>query len=125
MIFTKILAPALLGACLLGAGDVLGAQRVIIGTQLEPPVLDPTANPAAAISEILYGNVYEGLVQFGADGSPRPKLAVSWEIADDGLSYVFHLKNGVRFHVLERQRLTRMRYPDTEPQAPDKEVTAA
>ena len=46
---------------------------MIIGTQLEPPVLDPTANPAAAISEMLYGNVYEGLVQFAADGSVLPR----------------------------------------------------
>ena len=43
--------------------------------QLEPPVLDPTANPAAAISEVLYGNVFEGLVQFAADGSVLPRLA--------------------------------------------------
>ncbi len=71
---------------------------MIIGTQLEPPVLDPTANPAAAISEMLYGNVYEGLVQFAADGSVLPGLALSWEVASDGLSYVFHLKGGVRFH---------------------------
>ena len=71
---------------------------MIIGTQLEPPVLDPTANPAAAISEVLYGNVYEGLVQFAADGSVLPKLALSWEVSPDGLTYVFHLKNGVRFH---------------------------
>ena len=71
---------------------------MIIGTQLEPPVLDPTANPAAAISEMLYGNLYEGLVQFAADGGVRPMLASSWDISDDGLSYVFHLKNGVRFH---------------------------
>jgi ABC-type dipeptide/oligopeptide/nickel transport system permease component/ABC-type transport system substrate-binding protein len=95
---TKILAPAILGACLLGAGAAFGAQRIIIGTQLEPPVLDPTANPAAAISEILYGNVYEGLVQFGPDGSPQPKLALSWDVSDDGLTYVFHLKHGARFH---------------------------
>lgn len=75
-----------------------GAQRAIIGTQLEPPILDPTANPAAAISEVLYGNVYEGLVQFAADGSVLPKLALSWDVSDDGLTYVFHLKGGVRFH---------------------------
>ena len=75
-----------------------GAQRVIIGTQLEPPILDPTANPAAAISEVLYGNVYEGLVQFAADGSVLPKLALSWDISSDGLTYVFHLKGGVHFH---------------------------
>jgi peptide/nickel transport system substrate-binding protein len=91
-------ALALLGALLLAASPVYGAQRMIIGTQLEPPVLDPTANPAAAISEVLYGNVYEGLVQFAADGSAQPRLALSWEISSDGLTYVFHLKSGVRFH---------------------------
>jgi peptide/nickel transport system substrate-binding protein len=74
------------------------ADRVTIGMQLEPPILDPTANPAAAISEILYGNVFEGLVQFAADGSAVPKLAASWDISDDGLSYTFHLEHGVRFH---------------------------
>jgi peptide/nickel transport system substrate-binding protein len=91
-------ALALLGALLLAAYPVRGTQRMIIGTQLEPPVLDPTANPAAAISEVLYGNVYEGLVQFAADGSALPRLALSWEISGDGLTYVFHLKSGVRFH---------------------------
>jgi ABC-type dipeptide/oligopeptide/nickel transport system permease component/ABC-type transport system substrate-binding protein len=91
-------APAMLAVLLLAAGSALGAQRMIIGTQLEPPVLDPTANPAAAISEILYGNVYEGLVQFAADGSVQPKLALSWDVADDGLTYTFHLQSGARFH---------------------------
>jgi peptide/nickel transport system substrate-binding protein len=66
--------------------------------QLEPPILDPTASPAAAISEILYGNVFEGLVQFAADGSPQPKLATAWEVSDDGMTYTFHLARGVRFH---------------------------
>jgi ABC-type dipeptide/oligopeptide/nickel transport system permease component/ABC-type transport system substrate-binding protein len=74
------------------------AQRAIIGMQLEPPILDPTASPAAAISECLYGNLYEGLVQFARDGSVLPKLAEGWEISDDGLVYVFHLLHGVRFH---------------------------
>ncbi len=74
------------------------ADRITIGMQLEPPVLDPTANPAAAISEILYGNVFEGLVQFAADGSVLPRLASSWDISDDGLTYTFHLEHGVSFH---------------------------
>ncbi|HEY2465454.1 MAG TPA: ABC transporter substrate-binding protein [Steroidobacteraceae bacterium] len=91
-------ALAVLAAVMLAAGPAHGAQRMIIGTQLEPPVLDPTANPAAAISEVLYGNVFEGLVQFAADGSAVPRLALSWEISGDGLTYVFHLKSGVRFH---------------------------
>jgi peptide/nickel transport system substrate-binding protein len=88
----------LTGVLLFAAPAARCAQRVIIGTQLEPPILDPTANPAAAISEVLYGNVYEGLVQFAADGSVLPKLARSWDVSEDGLTYVFHLRGGVRFH---------------------------
>jgi ABC-type dipeptide/oligopeptide/nickel transport system permease component/ABC-type transport system substrate-binding protein len=94
----KFPALAVLGAVLLAACPARGEQRMIIGTQLEPPILDPTANPAAAISEVLYGNVYEGLVQFAADGSVLPRLALSWEISSDALTYIFHLKSGVRFH---------------------------
>ena len=91
-------AVPLLVLLLLTATGAHSATRVIIGTQLEPPVLDPTANPAAAISEMLYGNVYEGLVQFAADGSVLPKLALSWEVSDDGLTYLFRLKPRVHFH---------------------------
>ena len=62
---------------------VLAAGHIVIATQLEPPILDPTLSPSTAISEILYGNVYEGLVQFGADGVVLPKLASTWEISAD------------------------------------------
>lgn len=97
------------------------ADQVTIGMQLEPPILDPTANPAAAISEILYANVFEGLVQFAADGSVLPKLASSWDISDDGLTYVFHLQRGVRFHdgsafdaAVAKYSLDRARAPESE-----------
>ncbi|MCA9834468.1 MAG: hypothetical protein KC435_11000 [Thermomicrobiales bacterium] len=33
-----------------------------------------------------------------ANGSVNPWLAESWEISEDGLEYVFHLKQGVMFH---------------------------
>src|SRR5271169_6636992 len=89
---------ALLGVPLLAGPSVHAGERAIIGMQLEPPILDPTANPAAAISEVLYGNVLQGLVQFAADGSVQPQLALSWEVSSDGLSYLFHLRPQVRFH---------------------------
>lgn len=69
-----------------------------IGMQLEPPNLDPTGGAAAAIDEVVYANVFEGLTRFGADGSILPALAESWDISEDGLTYTFNLREGVKFH---------------------------
>jgi peptide/nickel transport system substrate-binding protein len=71
---------------------------VNIGLVLEPPSLDPTAEAAAAVDEVLYSNVFEGLTKFAADGSIVPGLAKSWEISEDGLTYTFTLNEGVTFH---------------------------
>ena len=71
---------------------------VKVGLVLEPPSLDPTAEAAAAVDEVVYANVFEGLARFAADGSIKPALAESWEISEDGLSYTFHLHAGVKFH---------------------------
>ncbi len=75
------------------------AQRtdIVVGMQLEPPHLDPTAGAAAAIDEVVYANVFEGLTRFAPDGTILPALAESWEIAPDGLSWEFHLRQGVKF----------------------------
>lgn len=84
---------------LLWAGPAL-AQRtdIVVGLVLEPPHLDPTAGAAAAIDEVVYANVFEGLTRFGPDGEILPALAESWEISEDGLTYTFSLQDGVTFH---------------------------
>lgn len=80
-------------------GSVQAAQTdITIGMQLEPPNLDPTAGAAAAIDEVVYANVFEGLTRFASDGSVKPALAKSWEISDDGLVYTFKMQSGVTFH---------------------------
>lgn len=81
------------------AGSAHAAKTdVTIGMQLEPPNLDPTGGAAAAIDEVVYANVLEGLTRFGSDGSVLPALAKSWTISDDGLTYAFTLNTGVTFH---------------------------
>jgi peptide/nickel transport system substrate-binding protein len=95
---SRLSAAALFCTLLLAAAAAAAAGRAVIGVQLEPPILDPTASPAAAISESLFGNVYEGLVQFARDGAVLPSLAESWDISEDGMTYVFHLRHDVRFH---------------------------
>ncbi|TIT73798.1 MAG: ABC transporter substrate-binding protein, partial [Mesorhizobium sp.] len=71
---------------------------LVIGIPLEPPHLDPTAGAAAAIDEVLYANVFEGLTRIGPNGEVLPDLAESWTISDDGKTYTFKLHAGVKFH---------------------------
>ncbi|MFW2545295.1 ABC transporter substrate-binding protein [Primorskyibacter sp. 2E107] len=88
-----------LAAALLCGTTALAQQTdLTIGLQLEPPHLDPTSAAAGAIDSVLYSNVFEGLTRFMADGSVVPGLADSWEISEDGLTYTFHLRDGVTFH---------------------------
>ena len=71
---------------------------LVLGVVLEPPHLDPTAGAAAAIDEVVYANVFEGLTRIGSGGEVLPALAESWEISDDGKTYTFKLQEGVKFH---------------------------
>ena len=92
-----------LGAALaLSAGLCAGAAQaqsdITVAMQLEPPHLDPTSAAAGAIDSVLYSNVFEGLTRFMGDGSVVPGLAESWDISEDGLTYTFHLHEGVKFH---------------------------
>ncbi len=91
-----ILASALTAV---SATGVFAAKTdVTLGIRLEPPGLDPTAGAAAAIDEVVYANIFEGLTRIGPDGSVQPALAKSWTISDDGLTYTFSLHQGVKFH---------------------------
>ena len=86
-------------ALALSAGAALSAQDTItLGMVLEPPNLDPTAGAAAAIDEVVYANIFEGLTRFGPDGAVLPALAQSWDVSEDGKTYTFHLHTGVTFH---------------------------
>lgn len=74
------------------------ADILTVGVQLEPPNLDPTQGAAAAIDEVVYANVFEGLTGVGPDGSVIPRLAARWEISEDGRRFRFFLHQGVFFH---------------------------
>ena len=82
------------------AGAALAAARkdVNVGIRLEPPHLDPTAGAAAAIGEVVYANLFEGLTRIDRAGAVKPALAESWTISDDGKTYLFKLRSGVTFH---------------------------
>jgi len=57
--------------------------------------LDPQYN-VATISGVVFGNIYEPLLYY-QNAEFVPSLATKWEISPDGLTYTFHLKQGVKF----------------------------
>ncbi len=76
----------------------LREQHLRLGVALEPPHLDPTAGAAAAIDEVVYGNVFEGLTRIDEQGRLQPALAESWTRSEDATTFTFRLHEGVRFH---------------------------
>lgn len=80
------------------AGAIAARTDLVLGMVLEPPSLDPTAEAAAAVDEVVYANLFEGLVRIGPNGEVQPALAESWTVSDDGKVYEFKLRTGVKFH---------------------------
>ncbi|MFO1137529.1 MAG: ABC transporter substrate-binding protein [Paracoccus sp. (in: a-proteobacteria)] len=95
--FARILQSVAVAA-LVATPALAAPDSITLAMVLEPPNLDPTGGAAAAIDEVVYANVFEGLTRIGPDGSVQPDLAESWQVADDGKSYTFHLRPGVTFH---------------------------
>lgn len=100
MVFNSVRMAALVtGSLLLSTSLSLAASSEIrIGMTLEPTVLDPTLNAAAAIDDIVYQNVFEGLTRIDETGAVQPDLGTSWTVSDDGLTYRFTLAPNVTFH---------------------------
>lgn len=64
----------------------------------DPEHLNPFRSTTVATRTVLI-QVYEPLVTFDPQtGGLKPELAERWEVSEDGLTYTFHLRKGVRFH---------------------------
>ncbi len=49
-------------------------------------------------ANMISNNVFSKLVSLNPDMTPRPDLAESWEVSEDGLSYTFNLVTNARWH---------------------------
>src|SRR6266496_540037 len=86
-------APAQLAAAQPRSGGILTVAR-----DGEIDTIDPTKS-VTIVGFQVYTQMYEGLVAANPtlDGV-EPRLAESWDVSDDGLTYTFHLRQGVKFH---------------------------
>lgn len=81
-----------------GAQDASLSDTLVFAQGSEPRGLDPALVDDGESSKVIV-NIYEGLLQFAEDSTNvEPCLAKSWDVAEDGMSYTFHLQEGVKFH---------------------------
>ena len=84
-------------AVMASAGAAFAKDTVTIGMVLEPPGLDPTSAPAAAIGEVTHYNIFEGLTKINEDFSVTPLLAEKWDFSPDLKTLTFTLKPNIKF----------------------------
>ncbi len=95
----KKLAPfatAFLLSTALHAEPVSGGRANVV-IQPEPPSL-MMGLVQNGPTQMVAGNIYEGLLRYDENLEPMPQLAKSWEVSDDGLTYTFHLHDNVKWH---------------------------
>jgi oligopeptide transport system substrate-binding protein len=103
-LLAALIVPALLGGCgeRRDAGSTSSTVAAESTTTLrrgngpEPDTLDPQRARTEGALNILR-DVFEGLTEVGADGSPVPAAAQSWDVSSDGLVYTFHLRDGLKW----------------------------
>lgn len=96
--FRKSLLSATISLTTLLAAQGVWAQEavfVMAGNEVGAPTYNPIK---ATMLNTATGLLFDRLVSQAADLSYHPWLAESWEEAPDGMSWTFHLKQGVTFH---------------------------
>ncbi|HHK74240.1 MAG TPA: ABC transporter substrate-binding protein [Rhizobiales bacterium] len=95
---TRLLfASALLAATMLGGSAF--AKTLVHCSEGSPEGFDPALYTSGTTFDASSRSVYNRLVEFER-GTTKigPALAESWDISDDGLTYTFKLRKGVKFH---------------------------
>lgn len=62
----------------------------------DPVTWDVLATSLASDAEAII-NTYDGLMEYDVEGVLQPALAESYEVSEDGLTYTFHLREGVKW----------------------------
>ena len=81
------------------SSEVKNPDTLIETTIGGPESLDPAWAYDTASGEVIF-NVYETLLFPKKDTTTDfvPMLATSWDVSPDGLTYTFHIRQGVKFH---------------------------
>lgn len=94
--FTAWLLSVMLLVGCSGGADRAPANTLERGLQVGPETLDPQRSRSTEAAEILR-DLCEGLVGYSPSGEVVPAAAERWDVSADGLTWTFHLREGLRW----------------------------
>ena len=81
------------------AGWQVSAQEqggtVVITTTPEPSTITNALSSAPTTAEVAT-KIFDGLLEYDQDLNPKPSLAESWDVSEDGKTVTFKLREGVK-----------------------------
>ncbi|AWM90253.1 ABC transporter substrate-binding protein [Pseudomonas sp. 31-12] len=101
--------PFLVGAGLLASAPFAqAATNLVFCSEGSPAGFDPGQYTTGTDFDASAETMFNRLTQFERGGTAViPGLATKWDISDDGLTYTFHLREGVKFHTTPYFKPTR------------------
>lgn len=92
-----LLLIGMLTACDGGSNSNVSGSSLSVGWTSPPDTLNPATTGARSAGPLV-ATMFETLVYLDKDLKPTPGLATSWTMSDDGKTYTFRLREGVKFH---------------------------
>ncbi|EJM12147.1 ABC-type dipeptide transport system, periplasmic component [Pseudomonas sp. GM18] len=101
--------PFLVGASLLASAPFAqAATNLVFCSEGSPAGFDPGQYTTGTDFDASAETMFNRLTQFERGGTAViPGLATKWDISSDGLTYTFHLREGVKFHTTPYFKPTR------------------
>ena len=87
---------ALMAALFLAGTGAAVEGEIVFNLAVEPQTIDPVRNNAVDGSNVIF-NLFDGLVRIGFDDAPEPGCAERWEVSEDGMTWTFHLRKGLKW----------------------------
>ena len=95
--FLSMLLALVLTAALFAVPAMAEGKTIIAAIEGDPQQMDPTLNSYSRSSKVLQ-NLFKGLYKLDADGATYvPAMAESCEVSEDGLTYTFTLRDGLKW----------------------------
>jgi peptide/nickel transport system substrate-binding protein len=82
---------------LLNINGIIASERPLRNTTVWPAYIDPAIGYDTT-SSIALVNLYDALVFSDVKGEALPHVAESWKVSDDGLTWTFYIRKGIKFH---------------------------